>query len=287
MPAEILALIISHPALNPQDVVALGLSSRAFWPHALRHIQQACAATTWAGTPLLVTGTWLTTVPLTLLEIIPHLIDWEQAWAASENRRGAAQRGGRGMCPARRWNGGAISSSQVGYRDIAKYNGQDTWRDAFALHSTSGQSRIGQRDVDILRRSLEMVLEGACRPGDAASGTGEWVLRNRTSLEYVHLRSDSSDADEKHNVYVLGAPNVSVDQALMLRICWGSERGSSLFYDPRFRSVGERLVHGRLAGHCFDVVDLHDFSADGGWRDVTNEIVKEAGDLQAAGNTIG
>ena len=65
MPAELLALILADDALERQDILALGLSSIALWPHAVQCVREACfdAAAPWAGTPIACLGNYLLDLP--------------------------------------------------------------------------------------------------------------------------------------------------------------------------------------------------------------------------------
>ena len=140
----------------------------------------------------------------------------------------------------------------------------------------SQQSGIQAVNFNILRRSLEKVLFTK-RP---ARGTTKWVLRNHTALQSVHLKVRRRRNSQINDASVKGVPWLSLDKALMLRICWG---GANMYgiYDEK-AAVSEKVARGSWAGHCFDVVESKELGANRGLQDVTAEIVQEAKALKKA-----
>ena len=109
MPAELLSMIISDPSLHASDVFSFGLCSRLLWNHLLNHVQKECRKAPWAGTPLLCTGGWLMSVSPAIHALYPNMKQEEDEFF-NRPGRGPQGRPARGMCPARRFNWGAIET---------------------------------------------------------------------------------------------------------------------------------------------------------------------------------
>lgn len=258
MPAELLANILDDPGLDPADILAVGVCSTTLWSHALLHIRQARRrdASPFANTPLLCTGTHLTELPSAVHELYPEQLAKQREWDRRPQGYGRAV--SRGMCPARVWNWAAVSKY-----DRLEGDSASIWLSAF--------DALEIEDVHLfcsysLRRSLETLL----RP-QAFDDKSGWILRNMTAREYVRLELVASEQDHNARANVEGASSLSLDKALVLRICWGGAWG---WGDENKRE--RDLCSGKWAGHYFDVVRKDAGALVGaGWQEVTEEIVKE------------
>ena len=78
-------------------------------------------------------------------------------------------------------------------------------------------------------------------------------------------------------VHVKGIPWLSLDKALVLRVCWAAPYFAydDDGYDPECALLAQ-LKRGKWAGHCFDVVRASDLETDENWQDVTKDIIREA-----------
>lgn len=291
LPIEIIDMIIADPCLEPIDVVSLGLSSHFSWIYVLQYIVQKCQKAPWANTPLLCTGSWTMSLPQAIHDIKPELKQQEEVFFKQSNQYGA--------CPARKFNWGAISS-------FAERNEQHrglVWTQAFS--DLSGMSCIPAKDLKGLRRSLEAIigpnqakipagslqrlrrsLEAVVNPIKSAMPAA-WTLRNLTTKEYVSLKAGHTYRKNEYHVYVKGIPWLSVDRALLLRICWSSTcitEGDDYFnYDANgdeYAHLLAQMMRGKWAGDCFDIVpnnrESQAWEEAQGWCDVTSEIIKEA-----------
>lgn len=268
LPAEILSTITSPGLLDTRDIVALGLSSRTLWIHVLWHIQRASRKGPWVGTPLILTGTYLTTAAPVMHESSPELKEEEMEWAALGQRSSSSWR--RGICPARKWNWNAIDS----YKDIALYNSRFAWREAFAERANNATLHSGE--LGFLQQTLEQALRPL--PTSPIKGTA-WTLRNLKTKEYVSLSKSRRYVRESSYVNVKGCPWLSLDKALVLRLSWTEHDLDRSILPP---NTIHQVHHGKWAGHSFDIVCQAPSELGAPWRDVTEEIVKEAKDFKAA-----
>lgn len=275
LPPELLDMIFSE-LVDYADSVAVGLCSQSLWRHFLEFAKRDCRRAPWAGTPLVCTGTYLINVPEVIQSIVPYTKQQEDDFL---NRPGRGNRGApsRGMCPARRWNWNAIRS----YRDLAEHDQATIRLEAFKTMSLN--SNIAATDLVVLEASLRGVVF-AMPP---VTGTTKWLLRNHTAMEYVRLTVHREHASQAVSAFVENVPALSLDQALMLRVCWGGASTYGLS-SPKARAI-ESIAHGTWAGHCFDVVSEKEPEVGTCWRDVTRVLVREAEDFaeQLAANSEG
>lgn len=254
LPAELLALILADGTLSKAEVITFGSCSRTLWSHVLRHIQDDCrkAAGPWAGTPLIVTGNWLLDLPESIHREFPEGKELERQWAAGI--RGFGRRGG--MCPARRWNHGVISTSQN-----AKFARQE-WLEA-------GKWLETVEDLDLLPE-VSMSLEEAVSVVRLRAGD-KWIFRNLSTREFVRLVVDKKTKGTEKAV-VEGVSWLSLDQLLFGKTCWSRNQfyaAGSMAPKPPVSPQGE------WAGHAFDVVCEADHVAEG-WKDGTETALQQA-----------
>ena len=275
LPTEIVNMIVADSCLDPIDVVSLGLSSQVLWVHVLHLILESCQSAPWATTPLVCTGSWTMSLPPAIHELKPDMAQEDQQYI---DRFNAGPRCGPryGMCPARTFNWNAISP----YADQDKYHNGSAWLQAF--FETVERSGIPTNSLKTLRKSLEAIVNP-----NRSNMPVSWTLRNRTTKEYVSLKAGRTWVARRDYVHVKGMPWLSVDKALLLRICWSTTYVDR--EDDLDDVVASSNQHGRLllkmkrgiwAGHCFDIVPSIGDSQSGeeseGWCDVTSEIIKEA-----------
>ncbi|CAJ2502407.1 Uu.00g098010.m01.CDS01 [Anthostomella pinea] len=264
LPAELLANILADSELGPYDVLALGVCSSTLWSHVLFHVQQVRhrTAVPFANTPFLCSGTWLTELPPALYELFPRETSVEKVYRLRTRRWF-------GPCPARRWNWGAVSS----YGAVQADDPRSVWMTAFEALAVDNLDVFCQYG---LRRSLEALFE----PADIRQEK-DWVLRDLTAKESVRLELAGSAGSQGVKVHVEKVPSLSLDNALMLRICRGGAAG------PGWSGESQKyrdLVSGKWAGHCFDVVQRDDESLESaGYEDVTEQIAKEGSAWEGIG----
>ena len=291
LPIEIVDMIIADPCLEPIDIVSLGLSSYSLWIYVLQHIVQKCQKAPWADTPLLCSGSWTMSLPQAIHDIKPELKQQEENFFKLSGDHGA--------CPARNFNWGAISS----FTEHSEQHRGSVWVQAFidlsgpscipvkglqglrtSLEAVAGlnQAKIPTRGLKRLRRSLEAVIN----PSKSTVPTA-WTLRNHTTKECVFLKAGHTYRKNEYDVHVKGMPWLSVDRALLLRICWScahvTEDDVFAGYDAKWEQHARLLAQmkrGKWAGHCFDIVPSARASQakkeQQEWCDVTSEIIKEA-----------
>ena len=252
LPPELLTMIIESPHLDKKDVLALALCSQTLWSIVVDYIKHREAQELWAGTPLILTGTYLTDFAPAIHNIFPDLRVQEAEWLKRSRGRGSY---GGGMCPARRWNWGAVSE----YEDVT--SPKQDWLDS--LDALSSTSQVGTTALAHLRQDLNETLRPVWAKGNDT--VTDWVLRNLTTHEYIALKRDHRYKVEKMYFHVKGSPWLSLDKALVLRICWGDVPGNNC-----------SIARGGWAGHRFDVVPCVEAEWNGEWADVTMEILREA-----------
>ena len=277
VPPELLNIIISDPCLDVEDVIAFGLASQSLWLHVLGHIQDACAKAPWAGTPLLCTGSYLMSVPPAIHALYPIM---EQEEKEFFNRPGRGSRGcpARGICPARKFNWNSISD----YVDRTDHDHREVWLNSFT--NLRGSSGIPDGYLNALQVSLKDALS-VTRPADPPR---TWILRNHTTHEFVSLKACRMYGKQERCVHVNGLPWLSLDKALILRICWAAP-SPRLYNDDKDENeydtehnLMKKLKRGQWAGHSFDVVCAEGTELSEQWHDVTKEVVKEGRAWKAA-----
>lgn len=78
LPTELLDMILNDQDLFVGDITALGVCSKTLWQSILAHVHQDCkASASWAGTPLVCTGSLLTDLPPAICE--KFFPDYEQS----------------------------------------------------------------------------------------------------------------------------------------------------------------------------------------------------------------
>ena len=272
LPAEIISMILMNPDLEPRDIVSVGLSCRLLWTNVLEHIIRKCQSGPWAGTPLLCTGTWTMSLPRAIHALRPELEQEEQEFF---DRPGRGPKGCpvRGTCPARQFNWHAYDE-YVGHDEQIS---SSIWTKRF---STAGQNAaIPQPYLNVLRQSLETVtvVKRSTLPKS-------WLLRNHTTKECISLKTGPTSSKQEQHVHVKGVPWLTLDKALLLRICWSASHAAAPWGedDDEIGDVRHRAIcavkQGKWAGHCFDVVPRTELSAPSGegWSDVTQSVAKKA-----------
>jgi hypothetical protein len=252
LPSELLASIIEDPTLAKSDIIALGLASETLWAHVLQHVEKecACAQAPMAGVEIACTGTYLRDLPVSFAQN-------ELAKSTVEIWPGGY------MCEARKINWAAAGSY-----DAVDETPEEVWRAAWKAYegvSAIGPVRLARRmNVEFLARCF--VLRGS-------SPDALWVLRNLTTREYVRCRPGEGPMEMRGCVDCSdGRVKVRVDDVLLLRICWTKLES----WDDR-EELG--IYRGPWAGHCFDIVPREQLGRGHGWRDCTDEVLKQARDV--------
>jgi hypothetical protein len=256
LPAELLALILADAGLSKCDVMSLGLCSKTLWAHALVQVRRECflSAAPWVGQMLMCTGTWLQTLPQPMYNKYPWLWKKERRYR-NLNRYGDWY----DPCPAQKWTSDAVAS----FKDVAN----EGWLAAFELQDEEAQLLQRAQLLSSLKTALDT---------QAFYTEGKWILRNQTTMQFISVQLDNMRAPR---VWVQGAPWLSLDQALLLRIAWGKRVSSSLCRFSTFevpRKIHEQLVNGPWAGHRLDAVEGDAASLGADWEDVTAETIKQA-----------
>ena len=266
LPSELIGLILSEAGMSHREIIAFGLCSSELWLQTLSHIQRDVRDNTapWAGKPLLCSGTWLTTLPPAIYERYPEEIEAERKYQnvlaqvhvpVSGTATGRGSRGRSawyGPCPARVWNWTAVSE----YENVRGIDCRQKWPEALTINMVD--ARLSPTASDKIWSDIRMVVDNNRAPIKA----NDWILLNVTTQQYVQLKLRRSEPGQSPQLYVAGARWLSLDQALILRICWGPDEMET-----------HRLHRGMWAGHCFEVIE--DTGARAGWDDVTFEIVEE------------
>ncbi|KAK5170987.1 uncharacterized protein LTR77_004131 [Saxophila tyrrhenica] len=286
LPPELMSMVLSDPDLSSNDIVSLGLASNALWVLFLAHAQQIRRMQSWAGKPLLCTGTYLMSVPPAIHTMFPNFKTEEEEFF---NRPGRGLRGApcRGMCPARKWNWNARNK----FVERSKLSLKDELVSAFI--AVSPKSNIRAVDLATLRHTIEWTLSAhdvpkplskqqqraqkaraaRCRPTPTPT---HWVLRNMTTREYAVLKQAHIYRSERNYFHISGLPFLSVDKALLMRVTWADDSDED-DYTGRDESVAEKsLKQGSWAGHCFEIVNMRVDASHEGWSNVTKELREEA-----------
>ncbi|KAK0935828.1 hypothetical protein LTR29_012609 [Friedmanniomyces endolithicus] len=265
LPSELIGLILSEAGMSHREIIAFGLCSSELWLQTLSHIQRDVRDDTapWAGKPLLCSGTWLTTLPPAIYERYPEEIEAERKYQnvlaqvhvpvpGTATGRGSRGRSAwYGPCPARVWNWTAVSE----YENVRGIDCRQKWLEALTINMVD--AGLSPTASDKIWSDIRMVLNNR-----APIEANDWLLLNVTTQQYVQLKLRRSEPGQSPRLYVAGARWLSLDQALILRICWGPDEMET-----------HRLHRGMWAGHCFEVIE--DTGARAGWEDVTSEIVEE------------
>ncbi|KAK5732636.1 hypothetical protein LTR17_010317 [Elasticomyces elasticus] len=262
LPCEMISMVVSE--MSPNDIVALGMCSQTLWSHTLAHVERDIkqAAAPWAGKPLVCTGTWLEDLPPAIYELYPNELTSEERYrdCMKSMRPGMGMRslGWYGPCPARKWNWSTFEK----YEDVGGKDCCRKWKDA--LNTIIHDAKLPSSVSSSLWSSL-----GGAMVGYLPSQQDRWILRNLTTLEYVRLDVAWSEDSVSFQAFAASANWLSLDQALTLRICWGTSQS--------YRADKEttaRLLRGQWAGHCFEVVNWRE-ELGLEWKDVTAQLVEE------------
>ena len=249
MPPELLSIVLLQAGLAKADLIGLALCSQSLWMSVAHHAHSnaSSASGSWVDTPILCTGTYLTDLPVSLYEQFPEIKQQEKTF------------NGYGPCPPRRWNWAAISS----YKNIAEDDVRLEWANAFAFHEVHS-SIPAKLFIKLLRSFFQHAL-----PGASLTNGSNWTLRNLSAKQYVSLKVVNAEGVGSM-IHVKGDPALSLDKALLLRICWTSMN------DWRGEDANvKQLRRGSWAGHRFDVVRAIDARLGEDWCDVTRDLVKE------------
>ncbi|TKA62738.1 hypothetical protein B0A55_09041 [Friedmanniomyces simplex] len=254
LPSELIGLILGDTDISPKDVIAFGMCSSELWSQTLSHIQRDIRDSTapWAGKPMLCTGTWLTTLPPAIYELYPKEIE-----AESNYQTQIAQ------VPAPVPGAGVGRGHRGRYEDVEGMDCRQKWLDTLRISILGAE--LSPSVSGKLRSDVGMVV------GNRASVEhNDWILRNLTTQQYVRLQLRRSEQGGSTQVYVAGARWLSLDQALILRICWGPPKG-----DPGESGKSAKLLQGAWSGHCFEVVEDAGGVPGAELKDVTAELVEE------------
>lgn len=265
LPAELIRSIFSY--LDPADVVISGLCSQRLWNHAIGFIRETCrhaGIAPWAGTPLLCVGTYLTELPPALKEVEQQVFTDEEAWKREVVTGRGLPAPRRGRRPARQWATRADSTYADAGGDLeGRY--LRVFDDA-RVDSSGVSNEFLMSMKECVRQTAAMEVED----GD------ELFLRDITTNEFVQMNLVIDSADEKkHTATVAGAPWLTLDVLLMLKMSWTKRHT----YDRS--PVKDAMRQGAWAGHCFDVVKFCPGTKDR-WLDITDECVSMAESWRAA-----
>ncbi len=268
LPTELLCMVTAD--LEIADRTALGLCSQQLWCHFLGGLRATYRAgvAPWAGRMVLCTSTWLTELPPAIYAAYPEIAESNAWWLARTDRHW-------GMPPARRWNWDTFS-----FADVAEVDPEPRCLAAFEKHAVGLSD--GLRDELGSRITREFLC-----PRSAPADGGAWVLRNLDTREVVRFEKlpptktgggEGEEEEEGTRIAVSGYPWLTLDFALIMRICW-SVGGSDYFEDSAEEAKRSRLDHGVWAAHRFELTEAGELGLSGekeGWRDVTDELVNEA-----------
>ncbi|KAM5349452.1 hypothetical protein ACJ41O_005957 [Fusarium nematophilum] len=283
LPSELLRMVFAF--LETNDSVALGLCSRRLWSEAIPAARESYRSWSrdysWAGTPIICTGTYLTRLPQSIYDIDP---DAEPAPSPT----GMPGRVARGMPQPRRWNWVAVMDY-----DKVPLMEDEAHRRAFWEHVDS--SGIPQ---DLHKH---MAADFSAFAGPRFVTGSRWYLRNHTAKEYIRMELvDAETSGGEVTVAVTGQPWLTLDVLLMWLIGWsgGHTRSwdddleienrepnqdarlpsSNGLPDKEFlRVVFQRVEAGLWAGHALDVVDEKFEGVCADWFDRSVTIDKLAG----------
>lgn len=269
LPSEILGMILDNDALSLPDRLAVGLCSKPLWRHSLDLIRAASSKATWAKTPLICTGTYLTDLPPKIHDIDPSAKSLEEAWQTQLHSEGLGWSYGMfELAPARQWNWNLISAT----RDTSA-DDPNAWLNSFDAMAYNTKNGIPVSQKKVLRESLGHVLS----INEPKLGS-RWLLRNHDTREYARLYSKFNSIMQQQ-LHVQGSAWLSLDKALLMRISW-----TTLTHPHRHLPAQDKFLQGSWAGQRFDIGP-----ADGGdrqhggeaWRDVTSELVREGREWKA------
>jgi hypothetical protein len=241
-------MMFDNEILEKQDITALGLCSQTMWQHMLERVESAYRENPapWADTGIACIGSNLEDLPKSFDKdnIAPNPVAHKDRRAHAEKFRRTA------------WEE---------YKQL-KENQQGEWCPTLRAH------RIAAAIPESYWVKLEE--DASCSklfPNPTSKGP-RWVLRNKTTKEYVRICIGPEHNEEDYAVHVSNARWLRLDDVLIMRICWSRQ--------SNFREKGN-LCRGKWAGHRFDIVMQEGSLAKrDGWKNITAEIVSEARKLR-------
>lgn len=265
---------------NPSetDVLALGLASSTLLSHSLQYISslsrsRSSSIAAWAGAEIACTGTYLKILPSSFTDT--GLAPKNLKFPSTEVVTGGSRRLIRGMCEARKWNWAALRN----YDCDADVPFHQSWMEAFENLTRSfatWRETASLWDEDMkeeIRESLWNVTTTThSEYGESEDEDGKgWVLRNLSKRESVKLLPPKTGMDKSINrpcVLDHEEAELSLDDALLMRICWSSDYS---YRGDQFPWGG----NGVWAGDRFEVVYCAT-NEDDRWFDVTETVAREA-----------
>ncbi|CAK1356563.1 unnamed protein product [Cercospora beticola] len=264
LPVELLNIVLDDPDLDKKDRIALGCCSITSWIFVKAHILADCKRNriSWAGKSLICTGTWLSDLPTSIVELFPDYVEEQKDWNARTHGHHVGAR--YGPCPARMWNYRQSDESV----EVEPESVEEEWMSALE----SWTSRFGE---DVPWKVLEADLKRALRADSGLwnAGPKSFVLRNLTAGEKVLLDvAHPNGSTTCAKAVVKGYPDVSLDAALLTRICWG-------------RGILRERKHakGHWAGHRFEILPADVSEGETNFVDVTDDFVKHSDDALCRG----
>ena len=270
-----------------KDILALGLASPRLWRSSLWHIAKIARQDAHRGSELIFTGTWLRTLPKSLVEA-----GLAPSSTLEDNRNGLPPPGkpyrGPRMSCGRRWNWSTWRWKQLDREVTAS----TPWSQAFdeVVFEADQQDSLPDWSMPTcdLRRTLQEVVDTPDRvsqphplkPSTVSLSAEEtstdvsneaFLLRNLSKKLILQIKAPAKDcargallrpADKK--VYKKLTNEFSLEHALSLRICW---------YTAKVRpcDAAKFLNRGSWAGDRFDIV-LASSTLAHGWKDVTEDL---------------
>ena len=289
LPAELLHLILTSPALSKADVVAFGLSSPYIWPCILStaRADTRMAAATLAGTEIACTGTLLNSVPEPFVRAGFFVED-------NHSARASALLGSQ-------WTLRRLHAKKLRYYEELRVQPSDEWAEAWQRWERSACEGPRSKRAQQLGEELAFAAVGPGKTPDEAERT--WALRNWDHKKFVQchpgngklgdpvvqqdhtakqLQQDIKKSEPyEHHVQQYGLVDdsdgdlIRIDDVLLLRTCWGRRLVKSKDEDKDDST--RALQRGEWVGCRFDIVPLAQGAVDeGGWVDSTAEVVDQA-----------
>ncbi|KAH6880637.1 hypothetical protein B0T10DRAFT_411533 [Thelonectria olida] len=257
LPSELLGTLFH--ILEAKDFVSLSLCSQTLWNHAITWAQNGFRRWrneySWAGTPIICTGTHLHVLPQLMYDMFPEAKPGPQPQGLTprQKKRRRAE-----------WE----QASDWNYFVTSRYNKSplpydEGYREEFwKVISSAG-----------IPENLHKLI-AACFPTLEVEHGSKWYLRNLTQKEYIRMELITT-ADGEVTVALEGKPWLTLDILLMWLISWNQKRDGTTFtweeLNERGR-VGDDFMlmrAGIWAAHALDVVDEE---MGEGWFDRTDTI---------------
>ena len=222
------------------------------------------AEATWAGTPVICTGSYLEDFPPAMEALLPEVASEN---AAFTKPRAAGRGRGYGTAPVRMWNHrAAVDFDEVDHAAL-----KSRW--LAALEVSADYKNLAPALVSQLSRSMD----SAMRLQDA-SRSEHWHLRDLDTNEYIQFNA--------LGLRMEGDADLTLDNLFMRRISWsGSAVEDEWTYAPKddmnptdimlFDHGIDSRRRGPWAAHRFDIVAPSDWTADDKWNDVTTKAIAE------------